>query len=93
MSILVPAREFSYAMPEDPRRRRALIHCIEQITGKRRLHRLYEDYVKSSEGDDFFAEAVARLALSVRAHGSVAGIPKTGPRRLSRRRRPGPWAE
>ena len=43
MNTFVPVQEFSYAMPEDPFRRRALIHCIEQITGKRRLHRLYEE--------------------------------------------------
>lgn len=79
MRSLIPAREFSYAMPEDSACRRAVIHWIEQATGKPRLRRLYEDYAKGPAVEDFFAEAVARLALNVRVHGGVTGIPKTGP--------------
>ena len=79
MRSLIPARDFSYAMPEDSAYRRAVIHWIEQATGKPRLRRLYEDYAKGPAVEDFFAEAVARLALNVRVHGGVTGIPKTGP--------------
>ena len=79
MRSLIPAREFSYAMPEDSACRRAVIHWIEQATGKPRLRRLYEDYAKGPAVEEFFAEAVARLALTVRVHGGVTGIPKTGP--------------
>ena len=79
MRSFIPAREFSYAMPEDSAYRRAVIHWIEQATGKPRLRRLYEDYANGPAVEDFFAEAVARLALNVRVHGGVTGIPKTGP--------------
>jgi len=79
MTQLIPAREFSYATPEDSAYRRAVIHWIEQLTGKPRLRRLYEDYARGPAVGDFFGEAIHRLALSVRVHGGVSGIPKTGP--------------
>lgn len=79
MTSLIPAREFSYSTPDESRYRRAVIHWIEQATGKPRLRRLYEDYVNGPAVEDFFAEAVERLALAVRVHGGVTGIPRTGP--------------
>jgi len=79
MSTVIPARDFSYSTPKDAPWRRAVIHWIEQATGKPRLRRLYEDYVTGPAAENFFAEAVDRLALIVRAHGGVTGIPKSGP--------------
>ena len=80
MSAIESIHEFSYASPEDARWRRAVIHRIEQATGKPRLWALYEDYCRGPAVDDFFAEAVARLDLSVRAGGEgLDAIPRTGP--------------
>ncbi|WP_205944462.1 hypothetical protein [Pelagibius litoralis] len=47
MNLLAPTSDFTYASPQDTRWRRAVIHAIEQITGKPRLRRLYADYCRA----------------------------------------------
>jgi putative hemolysin len=79
MREAISAHEFSYAAPDDAPWRRVLIHGVEQLTGKPRLRRMYDDYRRGPAVDDFFAEAVARLNLVVRVYGGVGGIPRTGP--------------
>ena len=88
MTQFIPAREFSYATSEDSAYRRAVIHWIEQLTGKPRLRRLYEDYARGPAVGDFFGEAIQRLALGVRVHGGVSGRrrrDRAGPRSRCRR--------
>jgi len=63
----LPSSEFSYACPGDAIWRRGLIRCVERITGKPRLWRLYEPCRREHADDDFFSEAVRRLDLRVRA--------------------------
>ncbi|WP_193367138.1 lysophospholipid acyltransferase family protein [Pelagibius marinus] len=65
MRFLSPTPDFTYATPEDAAWRRRVIHGIEQLTGKPRLWRLYADYCRTPAAQDFFAEAVERLALTV----------------------------
>lgn len=77
---MLTASQFTYASPDDAFWRRATIHCIELATGKRRLRRLYEDYCRGPAVEDFFAEAVTRLGLHVKASGSgLDAIPQQGP--------------
>ena len=80
MRFLRPTADFTYAAPEDAAWRRRLIHGIEQLTGKPRLWRLYADYCAGPVSQDFFAESVERLALSVDIdHRELARIPREGP--------------
>ena len=80
MSLLVPTSDFTYAAPEDAPWRRTLIHMIEQLTGKPRLWRLYADYCRGPSVENFFEEAVNRLALDVVVDArDLARIPREGP--------------
>lgn len=80
MSLLAPASDFTYASPEDAPWRRALIHAIEQLTGKPRLWRLYSDYCRGPAAENFFIEAVERLALTVGVNDrDLSRIPREGP--------------
>lgn len=80
MSLFVPTSDFTYASPENAQWRRAVIHAIEQVTGKPRLWRLYADYRRGPAADNFFAEAVKRLALNVDIDQSdFARIAREGP--------------
>lgn len=75
-----PVAGFTYAAPDDAAWRRGVIHAIEQITGKPRLWRLYADYCTGPRAQNFFAEAVDRLAIAVRFDGRhLARIPREGP--------------
>lgn len=80
MTFLASASHFTYASPEDAPWRRALIHVIEQVTGKPRLWRLYADYCRGPAAENFFTEAVDRLALDVGVDDrDLARIPREGP--------------
>ncbi|WP_420345499.1 lysophospholipid acyltransferase family protein [Pelagibius sp.] len=80
MSILSPTTDFTYASPEDAPWRRTVIHTIEQLTGKPRLWRLYEDYCRGPAAENFFSEAVLRLCLDVAVdERDLARIPREGP--------------
>lgn len=80
MTLLASASHFTYASPEDAQWRRALIHAIEQVTGKPRLWRLYADYCRGPAAENFFTEAVDRLALDVCVDDrDLARIPREGP--------------
>lgn len=80
MSLLAPASDFTYASPADAGWRRALIHAIEQLTGKPRLWRLYADYCRGPAVENFFFEAVERLALNVAVdERDLARVPRNGP--------------
>ncbi len=80
MRFFSPATDFTYADPGDAAWRRAVIHGIEQLTGKPRLWRLYADYCNGPAVGDFFAEAVDRLSLGLDiTHRDLARIPQEGP--------------
>lgn len=80
MTRLIPARQFTYATEEISSWRRAVIRGIEFVSGKPKLHRMYEDYCRGPEAADFFGEAVARLNLQVEVDGPGANaIPAEGP--------------
>ena len=80
MRFFSPSSDFTYAAPEDAPWRRAVIHGIEQLTGKPRLWRLYSEYCAGPAADDFFAEAVERLSLSLNLdRRELARIPRQGP--------------
>src|SRR3546814_18704836 len=81
MRCLNPQSDFTYAAPDDAAWRRAVIHGIEQLTGKPRLWRLYADYCRAPAGGDFSAEAVDRLGLTPAIDSrDLRRIPRTGPR-------------
>src|SRR3546814_14697920 len=63
MRFLNPQSDFTYAAPDDAAWRRAVIHGLEQLTGKPRLWRPSADYCRAPAGRDFFAAAVDRLGL------------------------------
>src|SRR3546814_6029032 len=80
MRFLNPQSDFTYAAPDDAAWRRAVIHGIEQLTGKPRLWRLYADYCRTPAGGDFFAQAVDRLWLSLAVDSrDLRRIPRPGP--------------
>jgi len=86
MRFLTPADGFTYAASDDAPWRRAVIHGIEQLTGKPRLWRLYAEYCSGTQSGDgpgaggFFAEAVERLSLGLSIdHRALARIPREGP--------------
>jgi putative hemolysin len=77
---MLTSDEFSYATSADALWRRGLIRCIEHVTGKPRLYRLYLAYCRGPASGDFFAEAVRRLDLRVRTNAdAIAAIPRHGP--------------
>lgn len=86
MRFFTPTDDFTYAAPDDAIWRRAVIHGIEQLTGKPRLWRLYAEYCTGSlsrgrtDAGDFFAEAVERLSLGLSVDPrALARIPRQGP--------------
>mgnify|MGYP003700620083 CR=1 FL=1 len=80
MRFLTPSSAFTYAAPQDAAWRQAVIHGIEQLTGKPRLWRLYSEYCNGPAGGDFFAEAVDRLNLRLNIdRRDLARIPRQGP--------------
>ena len=80
MGFLSPDHQFTYAAPDDAAWRRAVIHGIEQMTGKPRLWRLYADYCGGPRVEDFFAEAIDRLSLRLSIdRRDLARIPREGP--------------
>ena len=77
---MLSSSQFSYASPEDVIWRRGLIRCIEHLTGKPRLWRLYETYRRDQGGGNFFSEAVRRLDIRVlTATEELSAIPARGP--------------
>ena len=77
---MLTAKHFTYAFPNDAHWRRGLIRCIEHLTGKPRLWRLYQAYREDSAAADFFYEAVSRLELEVQANVSgLDAMPTRGP--------------
>jgi putative hemolysin len=76
---MLSSSEFSYASPQDVMWRRGLIRCVERISGKPRLWRLYASYRQEHAEGDFFSEAVRRLDLRVRVTAeSSAAFPAEG---------------
>ena len=73
--------DFSYASPDDPLPRKLGIRCVELLTGKPYLKRLYRDFHRAGlPRSQFFDEAVDRLDLRVNWHGSpLDKIPADGP--------------
>lgn len=71
---------FSYATAGDPLARRLVIRLIEQMTGQRRLKRLYLDYRAEGARDNFWREAVRHLKLTLDYDPkALADWPKAGP--------------
>jgi putative hemolysin len=81
MTGTLTAEDFSYAAPEDPWVRRALIRAIERLTGQPRLKRLYDDYrAHRSQETCFWDSAVQRLELNIVCNEeALARLPATGP--------------
>ncbi len=77
---MLTAKNFTYAFPDDAPWRRGLVRCIEHLTGKPKLWRLYKAYSEDSAAADFFYEAVSRLELEVQANVSgLDALPTRGP--------------
>ena len=76
------AARFSYATPDLPAWKRALIHTVERLGGQRRLKRLYHQVRAGSACGDgsFFEAAIAALGVDMAVDdAALARIPKTGP--------------
>lgn len=78
---MVKARDFSYASPEDGPLKKAVIRSIENLTGRRRLYRLYRDYPKRVPASySFWKAAIHQLQLRLRYDPeALLAVPATGP--------------
>ena len=74
-------KDFSFIEDELPVYKQLLIKLIEQITGKRKVSKIYRQIVaKDDTGRSFWDRAVEELELQIRIHGnSLNSIPKEGP--------------
>ena len=74
-------KDFSFIEDELPVYKQLLIKLIEQITGKRKVSKIYRQIVaKDDTGRSFWDRAVEELELQIRIHGnSLNSIPKQGP--------------
>lgn len=78
---LAPVDDFSYAAPEDPWARRAVIQAIERTTGQPRLRAMYRDYTNDpSRFASFWDAAVHYLDLDIAIGGAgLDALPASGP--------------
>ena len=57
----------TYCNPDDPIVRRALVRSIELVSGQPKLNRIYQRYrAEGSGGENFWADAIDKLCLTVR---------------------------
>ena len=78
---MVKARDFSYASADDGLLKKAVIRSIENLTGRRRLYRLYRDYRKRVPASySFWKAAIHQLQLKLRYDAAaLRAVPATGP--------------
>jgi putative hemolysin len=81
MPQTLTAEEFSYAEPDDPPVKRAVIRAVERATGQPYLRWLYQSYATHHlPGETFWDAAVRLMELKVRYDAErLAAWPKTGP--------------
>ena len=72
---------FSYANPDDPIHRKALIRSIEFISGQPYLYNIYKEYQKNSEKwGSFWDGCVDLLKLDVQYDtDKIKNVPSKGP--------------
>lgn len=73
-----PEVRLSYAATIDHRLMRGLCLGLEAATGRRKLERLYQEFLGDAGRGDFFAEAIARMNIRLAARGT-SQIPRVGP--------------
>ncbi len=78
---MVKARDFTYASPDDGLLKKAVIRSIENMTGRRRLYRLYRDYPQRVPATySFWRAAIHQLQLKLRYDAAaLQAVPATGP--------------
>lgn len=78
---LLGGEGFSYADPDDPALKRALIRLIETLTGQPKLHAMYLDYTADpARYPDFWQAAMHYLNLGIMVDQTrLNAIPKDGP--------------
>lgn len=73
--------DFSYASPDDPAWKRALIGALEIATGRERIKRLYLQHQRADwDNASFFATAIKALSLDLQYdREQLLRLPKDGP--------------
>lgn len=81
MSTKAAVDTFSYAAPDDPWIKRAIIRAVEIMTGQPTLKRMYqENYESPVPGETFWDAAVRHLKLRVHVNqAELEALPPTGP--------------
>ena len=76
----LPSALLSYAAPEDPWVKKAMIRLLELSTGQPRLKRIYEAYQRAVVRGSFWEEALTRLEVGmVYNPEQLAAVPADGP--------------
>lgn len=72
---------FSYARPEDPLLRKAIIRAVELFSGQRFLKRRYQDWsLRGHTDDNIFAAGIRALKINLEFDAkALAAIPARGP--------------
>jgi putative hemolysin len=71
----------TYCNPEDPLLRRSLVRSVEFLTGQPKINGIYQSYRRdaSGGGGDFWADAMDKLALTIRYDPDcLARVPREG---------------
>ena len=73
--------KISYAQPDDPWLTRHLILCIENLLGRRRVQKVYDNLkLEPFELRSFFQRAIAETGISINYdHNQLSKLPKKGP--------------
>jgi putative hemolysin len=73
--------DISYAAPEDPRAKRAVIRAIERLTGQRAIKRLYARSFERTDGEQtFWTSALQELDITLDYDASkLDAVPPEGP--------------
>ena len=77
----IPIPELTYASPNDPKIKVALIKSIERLTGQRKLQRLYHQVLRETDGNhSFWSSVLGQLDVDlVFDEGKLHHIPQDGP--------------
>lgn len=72
---------FSYADPDDPLARRALIRFLEAVTGARAMEKLYlRNRVEAQPGEDWWNVSIRTMGIDLRFDpAALDAVPKSGP--------------
>jgi putative hemolysin len=68
----------SYATPDDPPLRRAVIRAVERWTGRQTIERLYRG-LQDIAGARFWGAALRRLDVTLEVAGDLEAVPESGP--------------